>query len=131
MRKASILENSIQTPIKIYKRKNSLKTDKIKYYKIIQKERKRVTYEYSHMNLSNLIIHDISNLSCLKILNQEEKKKKKVNSKTTIYEKQDREVKLSQKQKKQEINRFAIWRAIRTMTLKDPRNLKLDRMFMI
>jgi hypothetical protein len=131
MRKASILENSIQTPIKIYKRKNSLKTDKIKYYKIIQKERKRVTYEYSHMNLSNLIIHDISNLSCLKILNQEEKKKKKANSKTTIYEKQDREVKLSQKQKKQEINRFAIWRAIRTMTLKDPRNLKLDRMFMI
>jgi len=83
------------------------------------------------MNLSNLIIHDISNLSCLKILNQEEKKKKKANSKTTIYEKQDREVKLSQKQKKQEINRFAIWRAIRTMTLKDPRNLKLDRMFMI
>jgi len=131
MRKASILENSIQTPIKIYKRKNSLKTDKIKYYKIIQKERKRVTYEYSHMNLSNLIIHDISNLSCLKILNQEEKKKKKANSKTTIYEKQDREVKLSQKQKKQEINRFAIWRAIRTMTLKDPRNLKLDRMFTI
>lgn len=58
------------------------------------------------MNLSNLIIHDISNLSCLKILNQEEKKKKKVNSKTTIYKKQEREVKLSQKQKKQEINRF-------------------------
>lgn len=86
MRKASILENSIQTPVKNYKRKNSLKTDKIKYYKIIQKERKRVTYEYSHMNLSNLIIHDISNLSCLKILNQEEKKKK-VNNKTTIYKK--------------------------------------------
>jgi ABC-type transport system involved in cytochrome bd biosynthesis fused ATPase/permease subunit len=39
------------------------------------------------MNLSNLIIHDISNLSCLKILNQEEKKKKKVNNKTTIYKK--------------------------------------------
>jgi hypothetical protein len=38
MRKASILENSIQTPVKNYKRKNSLKTDKIIYYNIIQKK---------------------------------------------------------------------------------------------